>query len=161
MSANVLINKVYLGLGSNLGNREELMQQALTGIEQRIGTITKRSSMHTTVADGFTSDNLFLNCAICVETSLSAQEVLSITQQLERELGRTHKSINLQYTDRCMDIDILYFNMEQITQTDLVVPHPRMHQRWFVLAPLCEIAPKLKHPILGQSTQQLLNQLPH
>jgi 2-amino-4-hydroxy-6-hydroxymethyldihydropteridine diphosphokinase len=60
-----------------------------------------------------------------------------------------------------MDIDILYFNMEQINQVDLVVPHPRMHQRAFVLAPLCEIAPKLKHPILGQNTQQLLNQLPH
>lgn len=156
----MLTNKVYLGLGSNLGNREELMQQAFAGIEQRIGKITQRSSMHTTVAEGFTSDNLFLNCAICVETPLSAPEVLVLTQQLERELGRTQKSVNLVYSDRCMDIDILYFNMEQINQVDLVVPHPRMHQRAFVLAPLCEIAPKLRHPILGKNTQQLLNQLP-
>lgn len=136
------------------------MQQALEGIATRIGKITKQSTLHTTVAEGFSSNNLFLNCAVCVQTPLSAQEVLAETQQLEIALGRTQKSFNLQYTDRCMDIDILYFNLEQINQEDLIVPHPRMHKRRFVLAPLCEIAPSLKHPILGQNTQQLLNQLP-
>ena len=81
-------------------------------------------------------------------------------QQIEKELGRMHKSVNLQYADRSMDIDILYYNLEQINQEDLIVPHPRMHTRRFVLEPLCEIAPTLKHPIIGKNTQYLLNQLP-
>lgn len=135
------------------------MQQALASIEQRIGSITKQSNWYTTVAEGFASDNLFLNGAICVETTLSARAVLEITQQIEKELGRSQKSIHLQYADRPMDIDILYFNLEQINQADLIVPHPRMHLRSFVLAPLCDIAPQLKHPILGKNTRQLLNQL--
>ena len=153
-------NKVYLALGSNIGNGKELIEQAYALLAKRIGPITHKSALYTTAPAGFESNNLFTNSAICLQTTLSAIDVLHLTQQIEKELGRMHKSVNLQYADRSMDIDILYYNLEQINQEDLIVPHPRMHTRRFVLEPLCEIAPTLKHPIIGKNTQYLLNQLP-
>ena len=153
-------NKVYLALGSNIGNGKELIEQAYALLEERIGPITHKSALYTTAPMGFESNNLFTNSAICLQTTHSAIDVLHLTQQIEKELGRMHKSVNLQYADRSMDIDILYYNLEQINQEDLIVPHPRMHTRRFVLEPLCEIAPTLKHPIIGKNTQYLLNQLP-
>lgn len=149
-------NKVYLALGSNLGNSKELIEQAYALLEKRIGPITHKSALYCTEPMGFTSNHMFTNSAICLQTNCSALEVLQLTQQIEIELGRTHKSINGNYADRFMDIDILYFNMEQINLPQLIVPHPRMHTRRFVLEPLCEIAPTLKHPILGKNTKQLL-----
>lgn len=153
-------NKVYLALGSNVGNGKELIERAYMLLQERVGIITHKSALYTTVPEGFESNNLFTNSAICLQTTHSAIDVLHLTQQIEKELGRMHKSVNLQYADRSMDIDILYYNLEQINQEDLIVPHPRMHTRRFVLEPLCEIAPTLKHPIIGKNTQYLLNQLP-
>lgn len=153
-------NKVYLALGSNVGNGKELIERAYMLLQERVGIITHKSALYTTAPVGFESDNLFTNSAICLQTTHSAIDVLHLTQQIEKELGRMHKSVNLQYADRSMDIDILYYNLEQINQEDLIVPHPRMHTRRFVLEPLCEIAPTLKHPIIGKNTQYLLNQLP-
>ena len=150
------INKAYLALGSNLGLREETLEQALQLIEQRIGTIVKQSPWYHTQPEGFASDQEFINGAILVHTTLTAMQVLRISQQIEKELGRMQKSQNGIHTDRTIDIDILYFNKEQINDPDLVVPHPRMHQRYFVLAPLCDIAPTFKHPIIGKSTQSML-----
>lgn len=147
-------------MGSNIGNGKELIEQAYALLEERIGPITHKSALYTTAPMGFESNNLFTNSAICLQTTHSAIDVLHLTQQIEKELGRMHKSVNLQYADRSMDIDILYYNLEQINQEDLIVPHPRMHTRRFVLEPLCEIAPTLKHPIIGKNTQYLLNQLP-
>lgn len=153
-------NKVYLALGSNVGNGKELIERAYMLLQERVGIITHKSALYTTMPEGFESNNLFTNSAICLQTIHSAIDVLHLTQQIEKELGRMHKSVNLQYADRSMDIDILYYNLEQINQEDLIVPHPRMHTRRFVLEPLCEIAPTLKHPIIGKNTQYLLNQLP-
>lgn len=153
-------NKVYLALGSNIGNGKELIEHAYMLLQERVGIITHKSALYTTMPEGFESNNLFTNSAICLQTTHSAIDVLHLTQQIEKELGRMHKSVNLQYADRSMDIDILYYNLEQINQEDLIVPHPRMHTRRFVLEPLCEIAPTLKHPIIGKNTQYLLNQLP-
>lgn len=153
-------NKVYLALGSNVGNGKELIERAYMLLQERVGIITHKSALYTTMPEGFESTNLFTNSAICLQTTHSAIDVLHLTQQIEKELGRMHKSVNLQYADRSMDIDILYYNLEQINQEDLIVPHPRMHTRRFVLEPLCEIAPTLKHPIIGKNTQYLLNQLP-
>lgn len=153
-------NKVYLALGSNVGNGKELIERAYMLLQERVGIITHKSALYTTMPEGFESNNLFTNSAICLQTTHSAIDVLHLTQQIEKELGRMHKSVNLQYADRSMDIDILYYNLEQINQEDLIVPHPRMHTRRFVLEPLCEIAPTLKHPIIGKNTQYLLNQLP-
>lgn len=153
-------NKVYLALGSNVGNGKELIERAYMLLQERVGIITHKSALYTTVPEGFESNNFFTNSAICLQTTHSAIDVLHLTQQIEKELGRMHKSVNLQYADRSMDIDILYYNLEQINQEDLIVPHPRMHTRRFVLEPLCEIAPTLKHPIIGKNTQYLLNQLP-
>lgn len=153
-------NKVYLALGSNVGNGKELIERAYMLLQERVGIITHKSALYTTMPEGFESNNLFTNSAICLQTTHSAIDVLHHTQQIEKELGRMHKSVNLQYADRSMDIDILYYNLEQINQEGLIVPHPRMHTRRFVLEPLCEIAPTLKHPIIGKNTQYLLNQLP-
>lgn len=149
-----------MALGSNVGNGKELIERAYMLLQERVGIITHKSALYTTVPEGFESNNLFTNSAICLQTTHSAIDVLHLTQQIEKELGRMHKSVNLQYADRSMDIDILYYNLEQINQEDLIVPHPRMHTRRFVLEPLCEIAPTLKHPIIGKNTQYLLNQLP-
>jgi 2-amino-4-hydroxy-6-hydroxymethyldihydropteridine diphosphokinase len=152
-------NKVYLALGSNIGNGKELIEQAYDLLQERIGPITHKSALYTTAPVGFESDNLFTNSAICIQTDYSATEVLRLSQQIEKELGRMHKSVHLQYADRSMDIDILYFNMEQIILPNLIVPHPRMHTREFVLRPLCDIAPTLRHPILGKNSTQLLQNL--
>lgn len=152
-------NKVYLALGSNLGNGKELIEQAYALLEERIGPITQKSALYITKPVGFHSDNLFTNSAVCLQTTHSALEVLQLTQQIEQALGRTHKSVNGNYADRFMDIDILYYNAEQINLPNLIVPHPRMHTRRFVLEPLCDIAPTYKHPILGKNTKQLLERV--
>jgi 2-amino-4-hydroxy-6-hydroxymethyldihydropteridine diphosphokinase len=152
-------NKVYLALGSNLGNGKELIEQAYALLQERIGPITQKSALYTTAPVGFKSEHLFTNSAICLQTTYSATEVLQLTQQIEKDLGRTHKSVNGLYADRFMDIDILYYNVEQINLPNLIVPHPLMHTRRFVLEPLCDIAPTFKHPILGKNTKQLLERI--
>lgn len=159
MNVNVPTNKVYLALGSNLGDKAAYIQKAILMIEQQVGPVEKISQMYTTKAEGFESENEFMNAALCVHTHLSANDLLLTTQQIEKLLGRTQKSQNGRHFDRCIDIDILYYNMEQINLPNLIVPHPRMHLRGFVLQPLCDIAPKLKHPIVGKSTQAMLSSL--
>ena len=94
-----------------------------------------------------------------METRFSALELLDICEDIEKIIGRKTKSVNLNYSDRVIDIDILYFNNAQINTERLILPHPRMHKRRFVLEPLCEIAPKVKHPILGISTRKMLQEL--
>ncbi len=149
-------NKVYLALGSNIGAREAILEQALQLIQQRIGDIAKQSSWYHTAPEDFASDNEFINGAVLVHTSLTALQVLCISQQIEKELGRMQKSQNGIHADRTIDIDLLYFNNEQINLPELTIPHPRLHQRYFVLAPLCDIAPTFKHPIIGKNTQTML-----
>ena len=94
-----------------------------------------------------------------MDTKLDVYVLLDVCEEIERELGRTTKSVNLNYSDRVIDIDILYFNNMQLATERLTLPHPRMHKRAFVLEPLAEIAPKLKHPILGMSTKVMLENL--
>lgn len=144
-------------MGSNLGDRTANLNKALALIEERVGPIEKVSNFYTTKPEGFESENEFINAAVCVHTSLSALELLHVTQQIEKDLGRECKSIKGRHFDRPIDIDILYYNLEQINLPDLIVPHPRMHVRQFVLQPLCDIAPTCKHPIIGKSTLHLLN----
>ena len=152
-------NKAYLALGTNKGDRNRYLDQALSLLGERVGLIVLQSSRIETAPEGFESENAFLNMAVCLETSHTAIEVLHLTQEIEKELGRTHKSVHCQYADREIDIDLLYFNREQINTEELILPHPRLHKRQFVLLPLSEIAPKLKHPIIGKNTLQLLENL--
>lgn len=135
-------HQVYLGLGSNLGERKELIQKAITLVNERIGTITRQSSLIETEPWGFESSHKFLNGVILCETALTPREVLKETQQIERELGRKKKT-TLTYKDRPIDIDILLYDDLKVDEPDLKIPHPLMHQRDFVMIPLKEIITNL------------------
>lgn len=141
------MSTVYLGLGTNLGDKEVQLRTAVNEIEKRIGRIMILSAFYTTIPWGFTSEHTFLNAACAVETSLNPYELLSVTQDIEKNLGRKHKSVDHHYTDRLIDIDILFFDQIIIHEADLQIPHPLLTKRDFVLKPLVEIAPDLVHPI--------------
>ena len=133
------MHTVYLGRGTNLGDKEANILKAYELIEQRVGQISKRSSLYSTEPWGFKSDNDFVNSVICVETELSPREVLRATQTIERLMGRTKKSRGGEYHDRVIDIDILLYDDLKIKEPDLVIPHPLMKEREFVMKPLREI----------------------
>ena len=135
---------VYLGLGSNLGDREAVLLQAIKLIDERVGQVLRRSSFIETEPWGFESANRFLNAAVCCETTLTPREVLQATQQIERDLGKrkrhaTKRQKEINYQDRPIDIDILLYDDLIVDEPDLKIPHPLMHQREFVMRPLNEI----------------------
>lgn len=150
---------VYLGLGSNLGDRGKNLHLAINHIEERIGEIIATSAFYVTTPIGFESDNQFLNAVCQIKTQLSPIEVLDLTQSIEKELGRNNKSINNVYTDRLIDIDILLFDKEIIDHPRLTIPHPHIQNRAFVLQPLAEIAGGYTHPVLKKSVNQLKEEL--
>ena len=129
---------VYLGLGSNLGERESLIQKAITLINERIGIVTRQSTLIETEPWGFESSHRFLNGVILCETQKTPRLVLKETQKIERELGRKNKTA-LNYCDRPIDIDILLYDDLIIDEPDLKIPHPLMYDRDFVMIPLREI----------------------
>ena len=135
-------HKIYLGLGSNLGDRQGNISRAYAEIEKLIGTIVRQSALYESEPWGFESDNLFTNSVICCETTLSPREVLKKTQSIERQHGRTQKSVDGHYHDRTIDIDILLYDDLTVNEPDLKIPHPLMRQRDFVMKPLSEIIDK-------------------
>ena len=130
---------VYLGLGTNLGDKQKNLNDAIRMLENQVGEVEKVSSVIETEPEGFKSDNLFLNAVVKVRTALSPFELLDITQDVEKSLGRKEKSSNGIYHDRVIDIDILLYDDINISTPRLVIPHPRMTQREFVMTPLAEI----------------------
>lgn len=146
---------VYLGLGTNLGNKEQNLRMAVQKIEERIGKIVSLSAFYVTAPWGFASDNSFLNAVVCVETSLRPLEVLKETQAIERELGRTSKSLGGVYSDRLIDIDLLLYGDTIMDEEGLILPHPLMAERRFVMEPLAEIAPNVVHPVLHKTMKEL------
>ena len=145
----------YLGLGTNLGNRRKLLLITIKHLSEKAGVISAVSDFYETAPWGYLSPHPYLNAVVQLDTSLYPHELLTVTQQIESELGRTTKSKDRQYADRTIDIDILMYD-EQILQTpDLVLPHPLLHQRLFVLQPLAEIAPHLLHPALNKTIAEL------
>ena len=161
-----MMHKVYLGLGSNLGDREENICKAISLIDERVGKVLRQSSLIETEPWGFESSNRFLNGVILCETTLSPREVLKATQKIERELGRKKKSKvegrrskvegqrskvegqkptangqqpRANYKDRPIDIDILLYDDWKVDEPDLKIPHPLMQERDFVMTPLKEI----------------------
>lgn len=135
-------HQVYLSLGTNLGDKEQNIKQAIRHIGLKIGPVTHISSLLTTQPWGFTSSNLFINAAIKCTTRLTPHQVLQQTQEIERMMGRTQKSQNAQYKDRIIDIDILIYDDLQLQTPELTIPHPLMKQRDFVMKPLMEIYEK-------------------
>lgn len=130
---------MYLSLGSNLGDREATMRRAIGLLNERAGSVDRQSSFIETEPWGFESTNKFLNMCVRLLTTLSPEQLLLATKQIERELGRTQKSVNGQYHDRPIDIDILMYDDVHIDSNDLTLPHPHMQEREFVMKPLREI----------------------
>lgn len=150
------IKRAYLSLGSNLGHRYALLQKAVFNLQKRAGHIAQASPIYETPAIGFVGAN-FLNACVLLETQLSPTALLQLVLQIERELGR-ERSDQTGYQSRTLDIDLIFYESEVIYTPALVVPHPRMHQRNFVLKPLADIAPQWYHPVLHKDTRNLLQQ---
>lgn len=146
---------VYLGLGTNLGDKEANLRTAIYKLQERIGKQVSLSSFYETAPWGFESNHSFLNAAIGLETSLSPIEILHITQEIEKELGRTKKSVNGSYSDRLIDIDILLYDTLVLQTPELTIPHPLMTERDFVMKPLIEIAGNLIHPTREKTLSEL------
>lgn len=148
------MHKVFLGIGGNIGNKQKNFAEVLNWIENSIGTVVKKSSVYETPPWGFNAEENFWNQVVLVETKFTPLELLERIQQIEAHFGRERKT--KQYISREMDIDILYFDDDFLEVENLVIPHPRIHQRKFVLVPLVEIAPGLKHPLLRLTSIQML-----
>lgn len=133
------MHTVYLSLGSNLGDRKATMRRAIGLLNERAGSVDRQSSFIETEPWGFESTNKFLNMCVRLLTTLSPEQLLMATKQIERELGRTQKSVNGKYHDRPIDIDILMYDDLQLSTPDLTLPHPHMQERDFVMIPLREI----------------------
>ena len=145
LTTKEMTHTVYLSLGSNLGNRRQLLLDAIEKINKKVGNVVRQSSFYETKPWGFESENLFLNAAVKVTTKLSPTELQEVTQQIEREMGRRKKTtLNSQlltpnYSDRPIDIDILLYDDLHVDLPELKIPHPLMQERDFVLVPLREI----------------------
>lgn len=133
------MHRVYLSLGSNLGNRKRNIREALEKIGELIGDVERQSALYETKPWGYSSPNDFINASACVLTPLAPRQLLEATQKVEQEMGRKLKSVNGEYHDRIIDIDILLYDDLRIDQPDLKIPHPLMEERDFVMVPLREI----------------------
>ena len=135
------MHTVYFSLGSNLGDKEENLRKAIEEINKLVGDVTRQSTFYVTEPWGFQSEHLFANAAICCTTVHTPREVLTLTQKIERKMGRGKKSVGGQYHDRIIDIDILLYDDITVDEPDLKIPHPLMRERDFVMKPLQEILP--------------------
>jgi 2-amino-4-hydroxy-6-hydroxymethyldihydropteridine diphosphokinase len=146
----------FILLGSNMGNREEFLNEAIAMIELRCGKLVLQSSLYESEPWGFETEHLFLNQAIEIESELGPHDLLKELLAIEAELGRKRKENHIGYESRPIDLDIIYYDDLINDDEDLILPHPRLHQRRFVLTPLCEIAPDFVHPVFKVSNKVLL-----
>ena len=142
---------VYLSLGSNLGEREHHLQAAIERLRD-LGEVTAVSSVYETEPVDLAAQPWFLNCAVQLETELMPKQLLARLQEIERDMGRRRTQ---KKGPRTLDIDILLFGHSVIDTPALVVPHPALHERRFVLEPLAEIAPETRHPVFKRTLREL------
>ncbi len=147
---------VYILLGSNLGNRQRYLDEAISGIEKNIAPLEQRSSVYQTASWGNTDQPEYLNQVVLFKSDIPAPDLLHRLLEIERKLGRER---NEKWGARTIDIDMLFYGEEVIRIPGLSVPHPHLHERRFVLAPLAEIAPEWIHPVFKQSIKQILGNL--
>lgn len=147
------MEKVYLCLGGNIGDTRNYLQNAVAMIGRRIGRVVSQSAVYQSEPWGFNAEQMFLNQVVVAETELEPHAVLELCLQIEAELGRTRSGNG--YEPRTIDIDIVFFGQQIISQPDLQVPHPLMHHRNFVLRPLCDVAADFVHPVFGLTVRQL------
>jgi 2-amino-4-hydroxy-6-hydroxymethyldihydropteridine diphosphokinase len=150
------MNKVFLGLGTNLGDREANLRKAVESIIENIGPVVCSSSVYETEPWGFRTEDLFLNMVTGVETKLKPSGLLGRMLMIEANMGRLRSG--KEYSSRVIDLDILLYGEEILDSKSIVIPHPKLHERRFVLVPLCEIAPDLIHPVLKKDIKTLLRE---
>lgn len=149
-------DSVYILLGSNLGNRQGLVNQACRMIGERCGKVAAKSCLYESEPWGFKSEHWFLNMVLEINTPLPPDELMKTLLTIEKELGRDRVTPHEGYVSRPMDLDILYYGNKVIDTQMVVVPHPRLHQRRFTLLPLCDVAPGFVHPTMNLTNRQLL-----
>ncbi|MBS7563538.1 2-amino-4-hydroxy-6-hydroxymethyldihydropteridine diphosphokinase [Mucilaginibacter sp. Bleaf8] len=147
---------VYLLLGSNLGNRQLFLQQAITHIQAQVGQVIRQSAVYETASWGKIDAPAYLNQVLLVQTNYQPRALLNELLQIELLLGRVREE---KWGSRTMDIDILFYDNDIINEPGLIIPHPELHKRRFTLEPLAEIAPHLQHPLLDEAILVLKNKL--
>ncbi|KAF0144357.1 MAG: 2-amino-4-hydroxy-6-hydroxymethyldihydropteridine diphosphokinase [Nitrospirae bacterium] len=150
------MNIAYIGIGSNIGNREENCRKAIRLLEENGISVKRQSSMHDTEPWGVKDQPKFINMAIEIETNKNPEDLLGILKNIERQMGRTE---SVKWGQRIIDLDILLFDDLILETPHLEIPHPFMHDREFVLKPLAEIAPDKKHPVTGKTIKEMLKGL--
>ena len=148
------MNLIYLSLGSNLGHREQYLEEALKLIQSRIGEIESVSRYYESEAWGFSSAYRFYNCCLSLLSAVDPLPLMDLLLEIEQEMGRLRQGMG--YSDRVIDIDMLFYGERQLDHPRLTLPHPSMGDRRFVLAPLAEIAPHFIHPVAGISIVKML-----
>jgi 2-amino-4-hydroxy-6-hydroxymethyldihydropteridine diphosphokinase len=154
MMEGLIMKRAFLGIGSNLGKREDNLRIAIGRIVEETGRIEAVSSVYETEPWGFETDNLFLNMVVKVETSLEPQALLEALLRIEKSMGRRRDKEF--YSSRIIDIDILFYDDIILNENYLKIPHPHLHERRFVLEPLAEIAPDFIHPVFNKKVSSLL-----
>ncbi len=150
------MHKVFLGIGGNLGDKKKNLQKCIELIRENLGEVDIISSVYETPPWGFSAESNFLNQVILIETNLDMLQLLQETQKIEAQFKKRRSSEG--YSSREMDIDILFFDDEIIETPELIIPHPLLHKRNFVLAPMVEIAGEFIHPVLNKKMRLLLDE---